>query len=368
MSRKNTRMYGPNKFKLGLFGQNCSGGLSMSKVPERWDASWDNNLEAAQLADDAGLEFILPIGRWHGYKGETDTEGTTFETLTWASGLLAATKHVCVFGTVHVGFLSPIFAAKQMVTADHIGKGRFGLNMVYGWNAGEHAMFGVDLRPQEERYDFTEEWVTILKRVWSEDEPFDFKGKYFDLEGVLLKPKPWGDDRPMLVSAGNSPAGKAFAARHADCLFTSILEFKDFGASVQALRDSSEAENVEVFASGHMVTKPTTKEAEEYYHYLVYEMGDWEAGEHAATIRTKGRDTPLKQLTTLTERMISGVGTYPIVGSYDDVVEQYRKMSECGVDGIAIGLVNYITDFPVLRDEILPRIERLGLRLPVSES
>ena len=41
-------------------------------------------------------------------------------------------------------------------------------------------------------------------------------------------------------------------------------------------------------ASGHMVTKPTTKEAEEYYHYLVYEMGDWEAGEHAAAIRTKG--------------------------------------------------------------------------------
>ena len=128
-------------------------------------------------------------------------------------------------------------------------------------------MFGVDLRPQEERYDFTEEWVTILKRVWSEDEPFDFKGKYFDLEGVLLKPKPWGDDRPMLVSAGNSPAGKAFAARHADCLFTSIMEFKDFGASVQALRDSSKAENVGVFASGHMVTKPTTKEAEEYYHH-----------------------------------------------------------------------------------------------------
>ena len=118
MSRKNTRMYGPNKFKLGLFGQNCSGGLSMSKVPERWDASWDHNLEAAQLADEAGLEFILPIGRWHGYKGETDTEGTTFETLTWASGLLAATKHVCVFGTVHVWILQPHFCCQ---TDGHCG-------------------------------------------------------------------------------------------------------------------------------------------------------------------------------------------------------------------------------------------------------
>jgi len=366
MSRKQTRMHNPNAFKIGLFGQNCSGGLSMSKVPERWESSWENNLKAARLADSAGLEFLLPIGRWHGYKGETDTEGTTFETLTWASGLLAATQHICIFGTVHVGFLSPVFAAKQMVTADHIGRGRFGLNMVSGWNAGEHSMFGVNLKAQEERYNFTEEWVTILKRIWSENESFDFRGKYFDLKGVLLKPKPWGNERPILISAGNSKAGKAFAARHADCLFTAIMDFDSLGHSVQSLRKLSNTENVGVFVSGHMVAKPSHKEAQEYYHHLVYEMGDWEAAEHAVSIRTKGRDTPLKLLTTLKERMISGVGTYPVVGSYDDIAEQFRKMSNCGVNGIAIGLTNYITDFPVLRDEILPRMERLGLRRAFS--
>ena len=362
MGRHHTRMYGPNKFKLGLFGQNCSGGLTMTKAPERWDPSWENNVTAARLADEAGLEFILPIGRWHGYKGETDTEGTTFETLTWASGLLAATKEVCLFGTVHVAFIGPIFAAKQMVTADHIGQGRFGLNMVSGWNAGEHDMFGVALRPHEDRYAYTEEWVTILKRVWNAEEPFDFKGRYFDLKGVLLKPKPYGGDRPLLVSAGNSPAGRAFAARHADCLFTSIIEFDKLGTVVDDLRAASETHQAGIFASGHLIAKPTTQEAKDYYNYIVYENGDWEAAEHAAAIRTKGRDTPLAALKTLKERLISGVGTYPIVGSYDDVVDEFRQMSDCGLDGIAIGLVNYITDFPVLRDEILPRLERLGLR------
>ncbi|WP_052816623.1 LLM class flavin-dependent oxidoreductase [Sphingobium fuliginis] len=77
------RMKGANKLKLGLFGLNCSGGLTMTKAAERWDPSWRNNETAAKLADDAGLEFVLPIARWLGYKGETDTEGTTFETLTW---------------------------------------------------------------------------------------------------------------------------------------------------------------------------------------------------------------------------------------------------------------------------------------------
>ena len=184
MSRQDTRLYNSNKFKLGLFALNCSGGLTMTKAPERWDASWDNNVEAARLADEAGLEFLLPVGRWHGYRGETDTEGTSFETLTWASGLLASTRDVCVFGTLHVAFVNPVFAAKQIVTADHIGKGRFGLNIVSGWNSGEFDMFGILFKDHDKRYAYTEEWLDIVKRIWSQAEPFDFDGVNFKLKGV----------------------------------------------------------------------------------------------------------------------------------------------------------------------------------------
>ena len=183
MKRQETRMYGPNKFKLGLFGLNCSGGLTMTKAPEYWDASFENNLKAARLADEAGLEFLLPIGRWHGYGGETDTAGESFETLTWASGLLAGTKDICIFGTVHVSLLSPIFAAKQMVTAHHIGEGRFGLNIVSGWNVGEHEMHGVQIREHDERYDYSEEWVTIVKRIWSEGRAVRLQGQVFRPQG-----------------------------------------------------------------------------------------------------------------------------------------------------------------------------------------
>jgi hypothetical protein len=50
-------------------------------------------------------------------------------------------------------------------------------------------------------------------------------------------------------------------------------------------------------------------------------MGDWEAAEHTAVIRTKGRSTPLATLQGLKERVVSGLGTFPIVGSYDDAAE-----------------------------------------------
>lgn len=64
----------------------------------------------------------------------------------------------------------------------------------------------------------------------------------------------------------------------------------------------------------------------------------------------------------LKERLISGLGTYPVVGSYDDVVATFKRLSECELNGMAVGLVNYINDFPALRDEVLPRMVKQGLR------
>jgi dimethylsulfone monooxygenase len=365
-SRDETRIYNSNKFKLGLFGMNCMGGLSLTKAPERWDASWDNNVKAAKFADDAGLEFLLPIGRWHGYQGESDTQGTTFETLAWACGLLASTQDITTFGTLHVAFVNPVFAAKQMVTADHIGHGRFGLNVVSGWNPIEFGMMGVALGDHDGRYDYAEEWVEIVKRVWSEHQPFDFEGRYYKLKAVLGKPKPWWGSRPILVSAGNSETGREFAAHNADCLFTTIPpKHDDLQQKLKFFRDAAPAGQLRnIFASSHLMIRRTRKEAEDYHHYIVYEKGDWESAEYAFQLRGSRINTWLKaDEEKLKARLISGAG-FPIVGSYDDAVVTMRRLSSAGLDGLALGMINYVNDFPAIRDELLPRMERAGLREP----
>ena len=106
------------------------------------------------MADRAGIEFMLPIGRWKGYGGLTDYQGETWETVSWACGLLAKTRRLIVFGTVHAPLIPPLIAAKEFVTADHIGEGRFGLNLVCGWNEGEFEMFGATLRDHQARYEY----------------------------------------------------------------------------------------------------------------------------------------------------------------------------------------------------------------------
>jgi alkanesulfonate monooxygenase SsuD/methylene tetrahydromethanopterin reductase-like flavin-dependent oxidoreductase (luciferase family) len=365
--RDETRIYNKNKFKLGLFGMNCLGGLSLTKAPERWDASWDNNVKAARMADEAGLEFLLPIGRWHGYQGESDTQGTTFETLTWACGLLASTKDITTFGTLHVAFVNPVFAAKQMVTADHIGHGRFGLNVVSGWNPVEFGMMGVALGDHDGRYDYSEEWLTIVKRIWSEDKPFDFDGHHYKLKAVMAKPKPLWGSRPILVSAGNSKTGSDFAARNADCLFTTVpAKHEDLESKLKSFRDAAPPGQLRnIFASCHLMVRRTRKEAEDYHHYIVHEQGDWESAEYALNLRGQrisswvNTDDEKK----LKARLISGAG-FPLVGSYDDAVETMLRLRNAGLDGLALGMINYVNDFPAIRDELLPRMERAGLREP----
>ena len=67
MTTRDIRMYNRNRFKLGLFSANCSANFATT-APECWQAGWDENVEAAKLADEAGLEFILPVARWVGYE------------------------------------------------------------------------------------------------------------------------------------------------------------------------------------------------------------------------------------------------------------------------------------------------------------
>jgi alkanesulfonate monooxygenase SsuD/methylene tetrahydromethanopterin reductase-like flavin-dependent oxidoreductase (luciferase family) len=177
-------MHNNNKFKLGLFGANCSNGRAMTRAPERWPADWDSCQALAEMADAAGIDFMLPIGRWKGYRGETDHQGTSLESVTWACGLLARTTRMTVFATVHVPLLNPVVAAKQIVTSDLVGHGRFGLNIVVGWNEDEFQMFGEKQREPQARYEYGQEWIDVVKRMWGPEEEFDFDGKYLNLRSV----------------------------------------------------------------------------------------------------------------------------------------------------------------------------------------
>jgi alkanesulfonate monooxygenase SsuD/methylene tetrahydromethanopterin reductase-like flavin-dependent oxidoreductase (luciferase family) len=122
--RERIAMHSANALKIGLFGANCSSARTATLAPERWLASWPDCLKLARMADAAGIDFMLPIGRWKGYGGSSDFHGATLETVTWACGLLGATRRITVFGTVHAPLFHPLIAAKEFVTVSKTGRKR----------------------------------------------------------------------------------------------------------------------------------------------------------------------------------------------------------------------------------------------------
>jgi alkanesulfonate monooxygenase SsuD/methylene tetrahydromethanopterin reductase-like flavin-dependent oxidoreductase (luciferase family) len=245
------------------------------------------------MGDAAGIDFLLPIGRWKGYGGDTDLHGESLETITWATGLLAATERITVFGTVHAPLFHPIIAAKEIVTADHVGRGRFGLNIVAGWNEGEFEMFGVQQREHEARYAYAQEWIEAIKMAWGPNEDFDFDGEHIKLKNVRAKPKPYGGSRPLIMNAGSS-------GRRAR-----VAELRD--ASSPRPRPRARASMPPEHGEGRSRARravgreiegvhrrpdrlpPTQKEADDYYRYATIEM-DWGSVDRMMAIAADAAD------------------------------------------------------------------------------
>ncbi len=365
--RERMAMYNNNALKIGLFGSNCSSGRAVTKVPERWTGNWEDNLALARLADEAGIEFMLPVGRWKGYGGDTDYMGTTLETITWATGLLAKTKRLIAFGTVHAPLFHPIIAAKQMVTADQISGGRFGLNIVVGWNEDEFQMFGVTQRDHDARYDYAQEWIDAVKMAWTAGDDADFEGQFIKLKKIRAKPKPYGGTRPLIMNAGASTVGRAFAIRNCDAFFTnaSRTSMEDNAERVKAAKDEarSHGRELDVYGVGVVTCRKTQKEAEEYYRYALMENGDWSAvdgilAKKKISVATVGEEEFLRQR----QGYINGMGGLIMVGDPDQIAQTLADLSRAGLRGIGFSFVNYLKELPFFCDEVLPRLERLGIR------
>ena len=371
MRRPANAMFNGNTFKLGLFSPNCAGGMAITTVPERWQASWDNNLKLAQMADAAGLEFLLPIARWTGYGGATDFQGDSLETITWAAGLLAHTRHITVFATAHSAFSHPLMAAKQFATIDHISGGRFGLNIVCGWNQPEYAMFGLDLPADHDtRYRYGQEWWDVIQQAWTSAADFDWDREFFHLRRARCTPKPVGGTLPPVMNAGSSAQGQDFAAPNCDFLFTVMLDVAEGAATVKRMQQIAHSRfqrALGVFTTTYVVCRPSAAEARDYHYHYAEQHGDEPAVERLMSLMgMHAHSFPRAQIAALRVQFAGGHGVYPLIGDPDSVADEIARIAAAGFAGGSLAFVNYLDELPYFVAEVLPRLEAKGLRAPAG--
>ena len=358
-------------FKLGLFSPNCSGGLAITNVAGRWGAGWADNLRLARLADDAGIDFILPIARFIGYPGSSGFHESVLEPVPWAAGLLASTRRITVFATVHTAFNHPVVSAKQLATLDHVGEGRAGLNVVAGWNEPEYRAMGLELpQSHDDRYALAQEWWDHVRALWIREGKFDLPGRFFDLDGVEAAPKPVNGTLPM-INAGSSPQGRAFAARNADFVFTAINDPGHAADVVAELRQdprTRHGRDVGVMAPAFVVCRKTRAEAEEFLRHYAEENADWEAVDELMRLQGMyARSFANDIMDTLRTRFAAGHGTCPLIGTPQEVADEIARYARAGLSGMALAFLDYIDELEDFVSEVRPRLEAQGIRLPVNE-
>jgi len=354
------------KLKLGLFSFNVSGGMMATTAPTSYEVSWQHTKRIALQAERMGFEALVPVGRWRGFEGRTDFAGESFETYTLAAGLAEATERIMVFATSHVPTVHPVLAAKQAVTIDHISNGRFGLNVVMGWFTHEMEMFGGKQKEHDERYQYGLEWVEIVKRLWTEDLPFDFDGRYFQLRGARAQPKPVQTPHPILVNAGSSPAGIDFSARAVDISFIGMGTYEMGEAAAKAVRERAReryGRSMSTMTYATIVCRDTEREARRDYQEMVDSI-DWEAIDYLTRVfglegQSYGDAESVRKLRT---QFALGWGGMTFVGTPEQVVDQLARVSQIGIDGVMLGFLDYVVELEHFDRAVMPLLQQAGLR------
>lgn len=363
-----------NKLKLALFSFNIGGGLVMSDADGLAQATWEESVRLALAAEQAGFEALVPLARWRGHGGRTNPAARSFEAFTWAAGIAAVTSTVQVFATFHVPAVHPVLAAKMAATVDHISRGRFGLNIVAGWQPDELRMLGADKHDHDERYEVADEWAQLVKQLWETEGEFDFDGRFFQAPGAYSNPKPLQKPGPVVMSAGISSAGRNFASKHADMIFAAINNPAKTAETVRGIKQFAREEHgreLKVFGVGHITCRDTEAEARAYYDQVINEHGDWDAAKttvsklmaHSQTV-----DYESEEIKGLMEGAIRAFFAHPLTGTPEQIAAAIGEMADAGLEGLAITFNDYDDGLERYERQILPLLVEAGLREPLPVS
>ncbi|KXU32684.1 monooxygenase [Sphingobium sp. 22B] len=200
----------------------------------------DLYVEQAQLAEKGKFDFVFVADSLQIDAKSMPHYLSRFEPATILSALATVTRDIGLVGTFTVSYTEPFNLARQLASLDKLSKGRAGWNVVTSWLDGTAANFGRDHHiDHADRYRLAAEYVAVAKGLWDSYEPgalvgdkangvflkpgalheLNHVGEFFKVRGPLnLDRTPQG--HPVIFQAGTSDDGRAFAASHADAIFS----------------------------------------------------------------------------------------------------------------------------------------------------
>jgi pyrimidine oxygenase len=334
--------------KIGVFSPIGNNGWLISCNAPQYSPTFELNKAIIQMAENYDFDFALSMIKLRGFGGKTKFWEKNLESFTLMAGLAAVTSKIKIYATAATLTMPPAIVARMASTIDCISKGRFGVNLVTGWQKPEYHQMG--LWPGDEyfgsRYKYLAEYVTVMKELWNTGK-CNLKGEFFTMNDCRLGPLP---QKPIeLICAGQSNAGIDFSAKHADynfCFGKGVNTPKAFAPTAKIMKEASEksGRKVACYALFMIIADKTDEAARAKWEH--YKAGaDQEAlswlSTQAQQDKKSGKDTNVRQMSDPTSAVNINMGT--LVGSYENIAKMMDEISSVeGAEGVILTFDDFL--------------------------
>jgi FMNH2-dependent dimethyl sulfone monooxygenase len=353
--------------KFAYWVPNVSGGLVVSTIEQRTSHDPAYNVEVARAAERVGFEYALTQVRYAAsYGADAQHETTSF-----SLALLLATQKLKVIAAVHPFFWHPGVLAKYAATAQELTGDRLALNVVSGWFRDEATSLGVPWLEHDERYVQSEEFIRVLRGVWSQDG-FTHEGKHFTTRDVTFRPQP--RHQPEIFQGGNSTAAQARAGRVSDWYFMNGTSFAGAAEQVSDVRAQAAVNGRELRfgLNGFAVVRDTRAAAEAVVEEIIakadagkvegFRAAVQEAGNATRDRKGMWSDSEFRDLVQYNDGFRTG-----LVGTPDEVARRVLAYRLVGVDLLLLGFLHVKEDVEAFGELVIPRVRELEQRLVAGE-
>jgi alkanesulfonate monooxygenase SsuD/methylene tetrahydromethanopterin reductase-like flavin-dependent oxidoreductase (luciferase family) len=320
------------------------GNWIMSDDPGLSNSSYAYTEAAALLAERLGFDTLLLAEHFINPLGAALDQLDAWST---AAALAAVTERIEILAAVKPGLRAPGVVAKMGANIDRISQGRFAVNLVSAWWPPEYEMLGAEALTHDDRYARAQEYISIIKGLWTEEQ-FSFSGTYYQVRQATLAPKPIRSPYPTIYAGGESDAGKELAASIADIYLLNGRPLEQLSPIIADMRQRAAARGrtLRYGIAGFVICRATEDAAHA-------ELARLAGLKHGKVIGGDPQTVMHKNQPTAGPRVgINGGTDAGLVGSPAQVAERMHRLA-------ALGIETFLLQFHPTLEEL----ERFGVEV-----
>lgn len=350
---------------LGIFLPVTNNGWIISRNSPQFLPSFDLNREVCQLAEQIGFSYVFSMAKWRGFGGSVEFWKYSVESMILMTGLANSVHKLRLIASVAPALIHPAVFAKMAATMDDVCGGRLGINIVSAANEAEYSQMGLFPKNFEDyRYEYTEEWLTLVKRLWSEPG-VTYKGKYFTLEDCQSFPHPVQKTVPI-VCATSSERGFQFIADHCTDGFFGGTTVEAKIARSRRIKEVAAAQGTKVRTHTLIMLIQGDDDADARRIMDHYQAGADEAA--IASIYTKRAGSKAEdRITILRDRFEHDrtrifYGGLPMVAGPERIAEMIEELVVGGdIDGVMFTFPDFKLGIKRFGEAVMPLLRKRGL-------